>query len=97
MEVTFHCDTEGNWLGGWTTSDDQVQSNIIDEDMGYEIRIDNMEEVQGNQRRILSAEDASLKSFGLAQGRPALSPQPQADEESAAAASGASGGSGVSG
>ena len=86
-EVQFHYDDEGNWLGTFTTEDDQIQRDILDEYMGFNIQLDNMDLVTGSKRRVLTGDDASLKSFKMGTtGHEAQVPDDAEDGESTAAA-----------
>ena len=96
-EVQFHYDDEGNWLGTFTTEDDKIQRDILDEYMGFNIQLDNMDIVTGSKRRVLTGDDASMKSFkiGTTEGHEAQVPDEAEDGEStAAAASEVTGGGG---
>ena len=65
MEVEFHYDSEGNWMGGFTTEDDKIQRGLLEENMPYNIQLENMDVVTGAKRRILHADDASAKTFNI--------------------------------
>ena len=64
-------DDAGNWLGEWTTPDDAMGEDILNEDMGVEISFDNMALLDEgfNTRVLLMTEDASVCTFGMALGR----------------------------
>ena len=97
QDVEFHHDDEGNWLGTWTTADDRLQQDLLDEDMGYKLEFDNLQLVEKDtksRRRILRADDASIQSFHVEQ-ETHLSDNTTKYDPSVAAASVASGGSGV--
>ena len=61
-QVTWNTDKNGNWLGTWSTGDDTVFRDLLNEEMEGEIMFDNLEIMERTQR-ILSAEDASHHSF----------------------------------
>ena len=98
-DVDFHYDAEGNWLGTFTTEDDQIQRDIIDEYMGFNIQLANMEMLNGNKRRVLTSDDASMKSFKMSTYDAEREAQALEDaeegESEAAAASKVQGGSGT--
>ena len=97
--MDFHYDAEGNWLGTFTTEDDQIQRDIIDEYMGFNIQLANMEMLNGNKRRVLTSDDASMKSFKMSTYDAEREAQALEDaeegESEAAAASKVQGGSGT--
>ena len=63
--VDFQHDEEGNWLGTWTTADDKLQQDLLDEDMGYKLKFDNLQlvENEGRRRQLLQVDQASEKNF----------------------------------
>ena len=61
-QITWNADKNGNWLGTWSTEDNTVFQDLLNEEMESEIMFDNLEIVERTQR-ILSAEDASHHSF----------------------------------
>jgi hypothetical protein len=83
VQATFHTDDAGNWNGQWTTTDDEMQQDLFDEDMGVTIKFDNIEMVNETSRRILQVDDASVRTFGLG----AQGPAPETDDESSVGAS----------
>ena len=102
MKVDFEMDDEGNWTGHWTTEGDLIQRHLLDEDLGFQIELENMEILGGGRTRMLFADEASFKSFRVAQdddGQSTQLPDDATDAVSvaASAASEASGGSGRSG
>ena len=91
--IEFHEDQDGNWKGTWTTPDDMISQDIVDEEMEYNIQFENMELVT-RERRILTAEDASMKTFDMSvEGRSAQSSNVSVDsqDQSTTAASVAAG------
>ena len=63
-QVTWNTDKNGNWLGAWSTEDNTVFQDPLNEEMEGEIMFDNLEIAERTQR-ILSAEDASHHSFAI--------------------------------
>ena len=61
-QITWNADENGNWLGTWSTEDNAVFQDLLNEEMEGEIMFDNLAKVERTQR-ILSAEDASHHSF----------------------------------
>jgi hypothetical protein len=62
---------DGHWDGTWATQEDQILSNILDADVGFQIdNIDLLaqdeEEDEDARRVLLNADDASYQSFGTA-------------------------------
>ena len=53
-------------MGGWKTDDDNMFENITDEVMEGDIVIENLALLR--QDRILTAEDASVRSFAVSDG-----------------------------
>ena len=79
--VEWETDEDGNWTGGWKTEDDLMFQQLVDEEMEGTIVFDNMGLVR-KDRRILSAEDASMKSFNIgSEGRSAQSSNVTVDSE----------------
>lgn len=69
MDVEFHYDDEGQWLGTWTTEDDKINQALLAENLGITICMENMGFLESDRkRRVLSADDATLKSFGMGGG-----------------------------
>ena len=99
QDIEFHHDDEGNWLGTWTTADDRLQQDLLDEDMGYKLEFDNLQLVEKDtksRRRILRADDTSVKSFQVdVEQETHLSDNTTKYDPTIAAASVASGGSRV--
>lgn len=65
MEVEFHYDASGAWDGTWTTSDDKVNMDILNEDVGIKIDLEGLELVERDQRRILEVDNASHMTFQI--------------------------------
>ena len=96
--VNFHHDEEGNWLGTWTTADDKLQQDLLDEDMGYKLEFDNLQLVEndGRRRQLLQVDQASVKTFQVDVDQAThLSDATTKYDPSVAATSHASGGSGL--
>ena len=80
-KVDWETDDDGNWTGGWKTEDDLMFQQLVNEEMEGTIVFDNIDLVQ-KDRRILSAEDASMKSFHIgSEGRSAQSSNVTVDSE----------------
>ena len=80
-KVKWETDEDGNWTGGWKTEDDLMFQQSVDKEMEGTIVFDNMGLVR-KDRRILSAEDASMKSFNIgSEGRSAQSSNVTVDSE----------------
>ncbi len=60
-DVTFGEDANGAWDGEWTTAHDEAQQNLIDEYMGIDIQLDNME-LLDTSRPIYRADEMSIGS-----------------------------------
>jgi hypothetical protein len=67
-DVILNHDDDGNWDGTWTTSEDEFGDTILDEDLGIEFDLDGMEEL-GNEVVLLTAEDASVQTYGTELGQ----------------------------
>jgi hypothetical protein len=66
--VTLNHNDDDNWDGTWTTSEDEFGDTILDEDLGIEFDLDEMEEF-GNEVVLLTAEDASVQTYGTKMGQ----------------------------
>ncbi|CAB9522813.1 hypothetical protein SEMRO_1344_G264690.1 [Seminavis robusta] len=66
-EVTFGADDEGNWNGEWETSEDALQEELFEEDMGYDLQIDGLDIID-DRCNILTTDDASFNTFGTSFG-----------------------------
>jgi hypothetical protein len=68
QDVTFLTDDDGNDTGEWTTQEDDMGVDILNEDMGVKLDFSNMELLtyDMNDRVLHNAEDASVISFRLA-------------------------------
>ena len=58
-QVTFDYDSSGNWKGTWTTEFDRLQSDLLEESMGY-VHLDNLAIVDQEQVRVFRTDDASF-------------------------------------
>ena len=74
-EVDLGTDLEGNWDGTWSTSEDEFNAAILAEDMGFEIQVEHGLDLEEG-RVTLTADNASMQSFGTAFGR---TPSPAKD------------------
>ena len=74
-EVDLGTDLEGNWDGTWSTSEDEFNAAILAEDMGFEIEVEQGLDLDEG-RVTLTADNASMQSFGTAFGR---TPSPAKD------------------
>jgi hypothetical protein len=68
-EVTFDEDISGNWLGTWTTEEDNLNMDILNEDMGVEFSLENMELLRPSSQVLKRTDDMSEHSFGTHFGR----------------------------
>jgi hypothetical protein len=68
-EVTFDEDISGNWLGTWTTEEDNLNMDILTEDMGVEFSLENMELLAASTQVLKRTDDMSEHSFGTHFGR----------------------------
>ena len=48
------------------TEDDRIHEQMINEDLGYAIKFDNMQLIDQANVRVMAASDASFRTFGLA-------------------------------
>jgi hypothetical protein len=69
-DITFLEDEDGNDLGEWTTVEDDMGQEILDEDMGIQLDLSNLGllEFHPEDRVLLNADDASAASFRSALG-----------------------------
>ena len=72
INVTWEYDANFEWTGRWKTSDDEDMDELVDEDMGIHIELENMELIEDDDeeegtktRRMLTADDMTTKSFDL--------------------------------
>ena len=68
-QVNFHCDGDGNWLGTWSTWEDELNDDIIDEDMGINVDLGDIV-LQDRPSTLLTEDDASVHTFGGDLNRP---------------------------
>lgn len=66
-EVTFGYDDDGNWNGTWSTAEDELAQDILDEDMGIQFEFDNIPDIE-TQMVLLTTDEASVDTFGTALG-----------------------------
>jgi hypothetical protein len=69
-EVHFDEDDAGNWLGTWTTEEDNLNLAILQEDMGVDFTLENMELLDSTRQVLKRTDDVSEHSFGTHFGRP---------------------------
>jgi hypothetical protein len=95
-EVFFGHDDDGNWDGTWHTAEDDLAQDILDEDMGIDFDFDNLDDLEQQMAVLLTAEDASVVTFGTALGAKAINTSQHTESGIPAAASAvaASGGDG---
>ena len=58
--MEWELDIEGNWTGEWITDDDRAHENILDEDVGYKLSIENIGLVSQGRRQLLTADESSF-------------------------------------
>ena len=65
--VTFYHDDDGNWNGEWTMMEDELAQDILDEDLGMELKfeLDNLPDIEQTMVSLM-ADTASVNSFGTA-------------------------------
>ena len=63
--VDFGADDEGNWLGTWSTPDDRMQEELLNEETEYEGLVFENIGIVNQQRRLVQADDLSARTFGL--------------------------------
>jgi hypothetical protein len=66
-EVTFGFDDDGNWDGSWSTAEDDLAQDILDEDMGIKFDFENLPDIE-TQMTLLTTDEASVDTFGTALG-----------------------------
>ena len=64
-EVTFGHDNEGNWNGTWSTTEDELAQDILEEDLGIALEFENLPDIE-TQMVLLTADEASVETFGTA-------------------------------
>jgi hypothetical protein len=64
-DVQFSYDDDGNWLGTWTTADDDIHLDIMEEDMGINMDFEGLTVLE-KECVLLTTSDASVYSFGEA-------------------------------
>jgi hypothetical protein len=69
-QVNFDEDISGNWLGTWTTEEDNLNMDILNEDMGVEFSLENLELLTASRQVLKTTDDMSEHSFGTHFGRP---------------------------
>jgi hypothetical protein len=83
QDITFTTDDDGNDTGEWTTSEDDMGVDILNEDMGTKLDFSNMELLayDMDDRVLHNADDASAISFRSALGaeRPLIDDQMDAE------------------
>jgi hypothetical protein len=69
-DITFLTDEDGNDTGEWTTEEDEMGQDILDEDMGVHLDFDgiDMSDFGYDERVLHNADDASVMTFGSALG-----------------------------
>ena len=65
LNVEFIDDENGNFTGNWTTEDDKLNADLLSEDVGYNINIENIDLLNQDQpkRRVFTQTDASVGTF----------------------------------
>ena len=84
-DVTFSRDDAGNWDGTWSTAEDELAQDLLDEDMGIPIVFEDIPDME-SQMVLLTADDASVDTFGTAIGAKANQSSQLADSAIPAAA-----------
>jgi hypothetical protein len=69
-DITFLTDKDGNDTGEWTTEEDEMGQDILDEDMGVRLDFGGLDmSTFGYDERVLhNADDSSVMTFGSALG-----------------------------
>jgi hypothetical protein len=62
-DVHFQYDDDGNWLGTWTTEDDALHLDIMNEDMGIEIEFEGLSTLE-RDCVLLTTDNATVHTFG---------------------------------
>jgi hypothetical protein len=83
QDITFLTDDDGNDTGEWTTREDAMGADILNEDMGVRLDFSSMEllSYDMDERVLHNAEDASVISFRLALGAEHSTNDDQMDTE----------------
>jgi hypothetical protein len=70
QDITFLTDDDGNDTGEWTTREDDMGVDILNEDMGYKFDLSNMDLLNDemDDRVLHDVDDASVISFRSALG-----------------------------
>jgi hypothetical protein len=68
--ITFLSDEDGNDTGEWTTEEDKMDQEILDEDMGVKLNFGCLDllSYKGEERVLNNADDAYVMTFGSALG-----------------------------
>lgn len=65
--IDWELDDKGEWSGQWVTEGDRDPMFSLNEDMGHDFKIENLDMVKGDKpTRVLTAEELSCQSFALA-------------------------------
>jgi hypothetical protein len=95
IDAKFDYDDSETWLGTWTTSDDLVNQELLDEFIGIPFVLENLSILETDtRRRVLDAEEDSQRTFGMGGGATHASDNIAGSDDAASIASGASGGGG---
>jgi hypothetical protein len=80
-DITFLTDEDGNDTGEWTTDEDEMGQDILDEDMGVQLDFGGLDmSTFGYDERVLhNADDSSMMTFGSALGAERIEVDDQAD------------------
>ena len=80
-EITFLTDEDGNDTGEWTTDEDEMGQDILDEDMGVQLDFGGLDmSTFGYEERVLhNADDSSMMTFGSALGAERIENDDQED------------------
>jgi hypothetical protein len=82
QDITFLVDEDGNDTGEWTTMEDEMGQDILDEDMGIRLDLGNLALLEIGEGRVLhNADDASANSFRSALGAEHMGKGNQTDSE----------------
>ena len=81
--VTFEENELGECTGKWTTPDDALHDDIMDEDMGIELQMEGLGMLDENKPIQFDTDNLSVGTLGSVMGRPALPPPPQAPTQPA--------------
>jgi hypothetical protein len=69
-DITFLTDEDGNDTGEWTTEEDEMGQEILEEDMGVKLDFSGLDLLNygGDERVLNNEDDASIMTFGSALG-----------------------------